>query len=157
MTFREFLQEKAAEEHQPERRQRREEWIAAVTQLMRDIRAWLAESDPDGILDVVPITVQVAEPALGYYDAPALKIGVGNHRAVHVQPVGRDALGLVGRHLETGVRAEGRVDVTRGVDKYILYRVFQDGQPRWYALDAYFKATPLDRTRLEEILQDLLS
>ena len=34
MTFREFLEKKALEQHHPERKKRREEWIAAVERLL---------------------------------------------------------------------------------------------------------------------------
>src|SRR5437660_12782519 len=95
-TFQEFLQKKAIEERQPERRKRREEWIAAVNRLLDQLRAWLAESDPDQVLDIIPIRERAAEPALGAYDVPALKIGIGE-AAVHVTPMGRDALGVIHR------------------------------------------------------------
>jgi hypothetical protein len=156
MTFREFLKRKAEEERQAERRQRRDEWVAAVGRLIQQVRTWLEESDPEHFLDIVPQEVEKVEQGLGLYKAPGLKIGVGD-AAVRVVPVGRNAVGLVGPQGDDGVRAEGRVDITDGVRKYILYRTVKDGQEAWYALDEEFKAAPLDRTRLEAILQDLLS
>jgi hypothetical protein len=155
MTFQEFLHKKAAEQHQHERRQRRDEWIAAVGRLFDQIRAWLAEADPDHLLDVVPLEVQSIEASLGVYNIPSLKIGVGDS-SVQIVPRGRDALGIVGGPGGLGIRAEGRVDITDGVRKYILYRSLQDGQERWFLLDQDFRPHPLDRARLEAALQDLL-
>jgi hypothetical protein len=156
MTFREFLEKKAQGQRQSERRERRDEWVAAVGRLIAQLRAWLTESDPDRLLDVVPLEVEKAEPDLGTYTVPSLKIGVGDV-AVRVEPVGRNAVGVVRPRGDPSVRAEGRVDVTDGVRKYILYRTLKDGKESWYALDERFEATPLDRGRLEAILQDLLS
>src|SRR3954467_291894 len=95
MTFREFLQKKAGEQRDIQRRQRREEWVAAVGQLMDQLRAWLAESDPDHLLDVVPLEVEKVEPGLGFYQVPSLKVGVGD-ASVQVMPVGRNVVGVVG-------------------------------------------------------------
>jgi hypothetical protein len=156
MTFREFLRHKADEQRQPERRQRREEWIAAIGRLLDQLRAWLAESDPEHLLDVVQLELEKVEPGLGLDKAPSLEIGVGDAK-VRVVPVGRNVVGAVDAHGNGGARAEGRVDVTDGVRKYILYRVIRDGQDHWYALNEAFKATPLDRERLEAILQDLFA
>ncbi len=155
-TFQQFLEKFAKEQRQPERRQRRDEWIAAVGRLIEQIRAWLAESDPHQLLDVIPFEVEKWEPALGKYKIPSLKIGVGEE-AVRVDPMGRDAVGVVKRLGENGLKAEGRVDITDGVRKYILYRTLEGGEERWYVLDERFEPAPLDRARLEAILQDLLS
>jgi hypothetical protein len=155
MTFQEVLHKKAAEQQQPFRRQRRDEWIGAVGRLLDQVRAWLAESDPEHLLDVVPLQIQTIEPGLGVFNIPSLKIGVGDS-SIQVVPVGRFALGVVGIRGGPGVRAEGRVDITDGVRKHILYRILQDGQERWYVQVGDFEARPLDRSRLEDILQDLL-
>ena len=56
-----------------------------------------------------------------------------------------------------GIPADGRVDITDGIRKYMLYRTLKDGQETWYAVDERFQAAPLDRSRFEAILQDLLS
>ena len=110
----------------------------------------------DNLLDVVPREIDRAEEGLGTYRVPALKVGMGE-AGVQVVPVARNVVGFVGPRGDVGVRAEGRVDVTDGTRKYILYRTLQDGTERWYALDERFEAAPLDRPRLEAILQDLLS
>jgi hypothetical protein len=155
-TFQDFLQRKASEHHHAERREKREEWISAVRRLLDDIRSWLAESDPDRLLDVISYDVERWEPGLGSYTIQALTIGVGD-TAVKVVPVGRDAVGLVSAQGDAGARAEGRVDITDGVRKYILYRTFRDGQQQWHVLNADFHPVPLTRAALENVLQDLLS
>jgi hypothetical protein len=66
-------------------------------------------------------------------------------------------VGVVGPQGDVGIRAEGRVDITDGIRRHILYRTLKDAQEKWYALDERYQAAPLDRTRFEEILQDLLS
>jgi hypothetical protein len=156
MTFSEFLHKKAREEGQIQRREQRDEWITAVDRLMKQICAWLAEADPDKVLDIIRLEFEKVEPGLGVYRVPGLKIGAGDASA-QVVPVGRNAVGLVGRRGDVGERAEGRVDISDGVRKYILYRTLKDGQENWYALDERFEASPFDRGRLEAILVDLLS
>jgi hypothetical protein len=156
MTFQEFLEKQAEQRHHKERRQQREEWIAAVGRLITQLRAWLDEADPTKILDVLPIDTEKAEPGLGLYTIPALKISLGD-ASVQVLPVGGKVLGFVGPNSDGGMRAEGRVDITDGVRRYILYRTLKDGEEQWYALDEHFQPAPLDRPRLERILQDLLS
>jgi hypothetical protein len=151
-TFQEFLDNLAREQGDKERRARRAEWIAAVDRLLAQLRTWLAESDPKKVLEVIPLEVEKAEPGLGAYTIASLQIGVGR-RSVQVDPMGRNAVGLVASRIP----AEGRVDITDGVRRYILYRTLQEGKVSWYVLNERFEATPLDRARLEAILQDLLS
>jgi hypothetical protein len=155
-TFPEFLENLAQKQRQPERRQRRDEWIAAVSRLFERLRAWLTESDPARWLDVIPLEIERTEPSLGRYPIQSLQIGVGDV-SVQVVPIGRDALGVVHDKEHGELRAQGRVDISDGVRKYILYRTLHDGQEQWYVLDEDFRAAPLDRGRLEAILQDLLS
>ncbi len=156
MTFREFLETKAQQRQHKERRERREEWIAAVGRLIGQMRGWLAESDPAGVLEVLPMEVERAEPGLGTYRVQSLKVRLGES-AVEVMPVGRNAVGTVAPSGEIAMHAEGRVDITDGVRRYILYRTLKDEREGWFVLDERFRAAPLDRARLEEILQDLLS
>jgi hypothetical protein len=155
MTFQQFLESRAKQINPKERRERQEEWVAAVGRLIDKLCAWLTESDPKQLLDVVPLQIERAEPGLGAYTVKSLKIGLGD-AAVQVVPVGRNVIGVVEVPGQAGVPAEGRVDITDGTRRYILYRTLTDGQERWYALDERFQATPLDRGRLEAILQDLL-
>jgi hypothetical protein len=156
ITFREFLHQKAQEERESQRRERREEWTAAVDRLMKQLRAWLEQSDPEKVLELIPLEFDKAEQGLGLYRVPGLRISAGEASA-QVVPVGRNVVGLVGPRGDAGVRADGRVDITDGTRKYILYRTLAEGQEKWYVLDERFNPTPLDQGRLEAILLDLLS
>jgi len=156
MTFQEFLRKKAEELGQDSLRQRKNEWVAAVERLMDTIRGWLYEADPDGTLLVNVEKRERGEPGLGRYVVPSLRIELGEN-VVHVLPTARNVMGLVAAPGESEQRAQGRVDITDGGERYILYRTFKDGQESWYALDESFKAAPFDRKRLEAILLDLLS
>lgn len=155
--FRDFLAKKATEQNHPQRKRRREEWIAAVERLFAQIQTWLSESDPDRLLDIIPFKIYTSEPALGGYEISALKIGVGD-AAVEIRPMGRDAFGLI-RQGNGGVelKAEGRIDISAGGRKYILYRSLEGGKESWYALDEAFRPQPFNRAELEAILQDLLT
>ncbi len=156
MTFQEFLKQKADQEGSQERREQREEWLAAVSRLLNQVRDYLRDSDPEGILELVPIEIQKVEPNLGVYNIAGLKIRLGE-ATVEVLPIGRHVVGTVQPQGQSERRAEGRVDITDGVRKSILYRTCQENQERWYALDEQFRAAPFDQKRLEVILQDLLS
>src|SRR5262249_38714300 len=133
-----------------------EEWLAALGRLFGRLRAWLDRSDPDKVLDVAQFEEVRYEPGLGSYPMPVLRIGVGE-ASVQVVPMGRNAVGLVSPPGQPGVKAEGRVDITDGVRKYILYRTLPNGQEQWHVLGEDFQARPLDQERLEKILQDLLA
>src|SRR5258708_3711346 len=109
--LREFLEKKAGEMSQDERRKRREDWLAAVGRLVAQLRAWLREADEKSLLEIAPLDVEKLEQGLGAYKAEGLRITLGDS-AVQVVPVGRNVVGFVGDGGDAGVRAEGRVDIT---------------------------------------------
>jgi hypothetical protein len=154
-TFQDFLKDKANEINQDTRRKRRDEWLAAVNRLIAQLREWLKEADPDAFLAVVPFEIEKREEALGFYQAPGLSIRLGASE-VKVVPVARNVVGTVGPGDKGGMRGEGRVDITDGARKYMLYRTLQDGE-RWHVLDAHYEPAPLDKARFEAVLRDLLS
>ncbi len=154
-SFQEFLHRKAEEQGQSSARERRDEWIAAVDRLTRQIEGWLRESDPEGVLDLIPVTFDKAEKGLGPYKIDGLQVGVGELSA-RVVPVARNVVGSP-RIMGDGARLAGRVDITDGIKKYVLRRVLKDGSETWEVLDDHFGAAPFDRDRLESILQDLLA
>jgi hypothetical protein len=51
----------------------------------------------------------------------------------------------------------GRVDVTNGERKHLLFRVVDGNHDHWYAMGEKTEVDSLDRHRLEAILQDLMS
>ena len=155
-TFREFLQEKAREDDQRERLGRREEWVTSVSRLIRQVRQWLEEADTEKLLIVSEPLYDKREQGLGTYRVPGLDIGLGDS-LVKIIPVGRNATGVVGPKDGPGVLAQGRVDISDGMRKYLLLRTLEEGRDQWHALDERFEATLLDRARFEEIMHDLLS
>jgi hypothetical protein len=154
-SFQEFLHKKAEEQRQFSRRDLRDEWILAVDRLTSLIANWLHESDPEGLLDLIPIAFYKAEKGLGAYKISGLQIGVGDLTA-KVVPVARNVVGS-SRIQGDGTQLAGRVDITNGINKYILRRILKGGVESWEVLDEQFSSAPFDRARLESILQDLLS
>jgi hypothetical protein len=155
-TLREFLRDKAREDDQRERLQRREEWLTAVNHLIRQLRAWLEAVDSEKLLMIYDQEYDKLEQGLGMYKVSGLNVGLRDS-LVKIIPVSRNVVASVESKGDAGVRAEGRVDISDGLRKYILYRTLRDGRDRWYALDEQYKATLLDQARFEEIMQDLLS
>ena len=154
-SFQEFLHKKAEEQGQTSRRERRDEWVLAVNRLYDQILGWLREADPDGLLELIPLSFNKAEKGLGPYKVQGLQIGMGD-LSVQVLPVARNVVGSP-RIMGDGAQLAGRVDITDGIKKYVLRRVLKDGAESWEVLDDHFDAAPLDRARLESILQDLLA
>src|SRR5262249_22205502 len=158
LRFQDWLQKKAEESGSPDVVRRRDEWVTALKRLHDQIVAWLNESDPRGLLAVERFEVARTDPILGTYDAPAIRIRVGDE-SVDVLPMGRDAFSTyVFRDSGVGAGAGGgRVDITNGVRKYILYREVRADGDTWHVLDDREPLAILDRERLEDIIQDLLS
>jgi hypothetical protein len=164
--FEEFLKKKSEGSGLKERRANRDEWLGALNRLLGQVRDWLQEADEEGLLEIVPYLVQSVEKRLGIYDAPAIKIRVGNGQ-VDFLPVGRFSIGPISESIMEGVlgvvtsgeRAPiaGRVDITNGERKYLLLRAIDGGQDRWYAANQRTHVVPFDKNLLEDILQDLLS
>jgi hypothetical protein len=156
-SFREFLKTKADETGVKDRHRRRGEWLGAIHRLLDQIRDWLRESDPEGVLDIEPYEVSRTEHDLGTYDAPALKIRLGAGE-VSVVPMGRDVPFMAIRGA-SGAATEfaGRVDISDGFRKYNIYREVSEGKDLWQVRDDMNIFTYLDAESLGRILQDLLS
>jgi len=75
-TFKEFLREQAAKEAAQATKAKDvvDEWRTAVEKLFRQMRAWLAESDPDGVIEIKEQQQEVREPGLGRYHVPRLDL-----------------------------------------------------------------------------------
>lgn len=155
LSFREFLDRKAREEDQNGLRKRKEEWIASVRRLVEQIQAWLQEADLDHKLEVTSFLPMKVEQGLGAYHALGLRITLAGS-TVEVIPVGRNIVGAVGPRGDVGLRAEGRVDITDGARKYMLFRTLGDRE-RWFVVDERYEASELERDRFLAILEDLLS
>ncbi|MBY0528499.1 MAG: hypothetical protein K2R98_34230 [Gemmataceae bacterium] len=157
MTLREFLLKNAPREEM-RRRQSREEWIVAVDRLLAQLRTWLADSQTAELLDLEPLAFEKREQFLGTYHIKGLAIHFGE-RTVKVVPVGRAVLAHLGPYAEPGhENAEGRVDITNGAYKYLVYRKLNDAaEEQWLVQDERSDIRPLDREQFEAILQALLS
>jgi hypothetical protein len=157
MTLREFLLKNAPRaEEAKRRRQRRDEWIAAVGRLLAQLRAWLADAGTADLIDLEPLPYEIREQ-MGAYDIRGLAIHFGES-TVKVVPIARNVLAHLGAYAEPGhERAEGRVDITNGYYKYHLYRKLTDAGEQWLVQDEHGEIRPLDRERFEAILKDLFS
>jgi hypothetical protein len=156
-SFTEFLRRKGEEFHVRERHGRRSEWLGAINSLYDQIREWLREADPEGLLDIVSYEVSRTEPKLGTYEAPALKIQLGPAE-VHIKPTGREVPFMAIRGA-SGAPTEfsGRVDITDGLREYNFYRERHHEGDRWQIPDERNRFTYLNRQVFERILEELLS
>jgi hypothetical protein len=157
MTLREFLRQNAPRD-EIRRRRWREDWITSVDRLLKQLRDWLTEADEAHLLDLETLELDKREQGLGSYRIKGLAIHFGEH-TVKVMPVGRNALAHLGPYAEPGhEKAEGRVDITNGTDKYHLYRKLNDaGEEQWLIQDERFGIRRFDREQFENILQALLA
>jgi hypothetical protein len=165
-SFQEFLRQKVEGSDWKNRKRLRSDWLDALNRLLAQIREWLREADPEGVLEFVTYEVERVEERLGVYDAPALQIRL-NTESADILPVGRfvalpftiqNLLSVPSNQQAWGHLSGGRVDITDGERKHILLRSLQDGQDRWYAvMKGEISPLPFDRARLEAILEDLLA
>jgi hypothetical protein len=159
MTLREFLLGNAPSvEKERQRRQARDEWIAAVSRLLAQMRDWLTEAGAADLLDLRPLEIGRREQSLGAYVAPGLAIHFGE-RTVKVEPIARAVLAPRALAPESGrPRADGRVDVTNdGYIRYHLYRKLNPDGEQWFVQDERSSIRPLNKELFEEILQELLA
>jgi len=111
------------------------EWLIAVAALFDQLEAWLKVADPEGRIKAERGTREVNEPGLGRYSIPDLnlrafgiwigaipKAGVTIRTAKPMQP-GADQ------------RATGRVDITNGIRRYVLYRFPSGDNDEWFIHD----------------------
>lgn len=155
LSFREFLQERAAKQQNPLRKQLREEWLASLSRLFDQLIAWVAELDPDHVLEVSRTEFRHWEPSLGEYSVPILELYLGDE-LIRFYPKARILHGTVDVRGDSRLPAAGYVDIICRLSNRRLYRAFKDGKEGWYAVDDRWKADPLDRDHFEAILRDVL-
>jgi hypothetical protein len=136
---------------------KRDEWVGAVDRLKVRIQNWLAEDDPRQLLQIGRLPFHLRERGIGSYRIDGLSIGLGP-REVRLEPVARNVAGSVAT---TGAismpRAFGRVDLTNGLEKYLIFRDAVEPEDRWRILDEdRHEARPFDRQSFEDALRDLL-
>jgi hypothetical protein len=157
-TLAEFLKEQSEKLRggAPERAKNREEWVAAVERLIRQIEGWLREADPEKVLEVERTAVELGERQLGRYTAPGLTITLGSERA-QVRPGTRYGMGPMSDDGLTRGRSQGRVDLTDGVQTYRLYRYVEPGEEWWVIVDdEHYIPKRFDRPAFEAALVSLL-
>src|SRR5947208_7363602 len=100
MTLREFLARNAPAD-EVRRRKARQEWVAAVDRLLKQLRDWVADADASGVLEIEPLQFDKREQGLGAYRIAGLGVNFGE-RSVKVVPVGRTVLAHLGPYAEAG-------------------------------------------------------
>jgi len=135
-TFKEFLQQQA-KKHQAEVGAGKaiiDEWRTAIQHLFSQIREWLKESDPEGVVEIVESQEDVREPGLGRYRVPRLDLNVFG-KWIGIIPKARRTVGTAKPPQKSAPeRAEGRVDITDEMRRYVLYR-FREGDKDVWLID----------------------
>ena len=156
--FREWLAKEAERERDSANQAKViEEWTDSVLDLFTQMIRWLAEDDTEKLFLVETGKLKKDEQGLGAYEVAAIRFSLSS-RHVDLIPIGRNIVGGIGKHGDIGFRSEGRVDMTNGADKYLLYRVVTEEGKEWMIVDdVNYEIRRLTRTAFEEALQDLLS
>lgn len=133
-----------------------EDWRTAIERLFAQMRSWLKESDAQGFIEIKESPQNITEPGLGRYQIPRLDLYTF-----------RQWIGIIPKALRTMAsakpprksapeRADGRVDITDEVRRYILYRFREDGQDVWMIDDMESEPKPFDRETFENVLMSYL-
>ena len=156
--FKEWLaQQAAADRSEASSQQVIDAWTGEVSSLFNQVERWLDQDDPQQVLRRRASRIARHEQDLGRYEAPALSVSLRN-RTVDLIPIARNVVGAVGARGNLGIRIEGRVDMTNGADKYMLYRAVYPAGPKWVIVDDdTYTVRDLDKETFEEVLQALLS
>ncbi len=137
--------------------QTRAEWLTSLDRLIAQVRDWLKEADPDGEhLKIEEERHALDEEAIGAYEAPGLSITLGATR-VRLVPIARY---VSGTYSDAGkfaiIRAYGRVDLTNGIEKHLIFRE-RFGPDGWCIVEYQgFEKAPFNRATFEAALKTLL-
>ena len=158
-TLKEFLAERAEIEHgrADEKKAIQQEWIGAVRRLIQQIKDWLADSDTNHLLEIAESSHELREMDVGVYTAPGLVVRE-EAREVRILPVARMVVGplLVDSSIRM-TRAFGRVDLTDGGEKFMLFRTQKDPSDEWMIVeDRGYTVTKFNRQTFEEAMLRLL-
>jgi hypothetical protein len=131
--FSEFLQQKA-KKHAAEAtagKATTDEWRTSITQLFKQIRVWLKESDPEGLIVIEEGQQEITEPGLGRYRVPRLDLNAFG-KWIGIIPKARRTVGTAKPQPQSPPqRAEGRIDITDELRRYVLYRFRKDAGDAW--------------------------
>ena len=111
-----------------------EEWRSSIERLFSQIREWLKVSDPDGVIEIDENEEYVNEPGLGRYRVPRLNLRVLG-KWIGIIPKARRTVGSA-KPPQKSVpeRADGRIDITDELRRYVLYR-FREGERDVWIID----------------------
>jgi hypothetical protein len=158
-TLQEFLKERAdrIREGHSEKLRLQNEWIQAVDRLIRQIRQWLSDADSQNILEFFENSIQLRETDVGVYLVKRLTIRL-EAQEVHVIPIARNAVGPVVSSGSTHRgRSFGRVDITDGVNKFLLFRTQIQPDDRWVIVnDENYIMRELNEESFASAMQSLL-
>jgi hypothetical protein len=132
--FKEFLHEQALK-HQAEAEAAKAavaEWRAAINALFHQLRQWLKESDPDGLIEIEDSEQEIKEPGLGRYKVPRLNLQVFG-KWIGIIPKAYRSVGIAKPPRKNAPEhAKGRIDITDELRRYVLYRFQENGSDVWY-------------------------
>jgi hypothetical protein len=121
------------------------------------VRAWLSDSDPDGIIKAQEKEEEVTEPSLGRYSVPRLDLRIFG-KWIGIIPKAR--MTVASAHppqRAADERATGRVDITDELRRYVLYRFTrQGGGDEWLIDDLRSGPKPLTQEAFESALMSYL-
>jgi hypothetical protein len=154
-----FLHKKAAEYNQMAQENQRviQEWCSAVERLHNEILEWLAQSDPEGIIQPERTQVKISEPGLGQYQVQRLNLHAFG-KWIGILPKARlNMKNAPPPQKSVPANAVGRMDITDEVRRYVLYRIQNGEEYKWVIDDlTSSEPLPLDRPRFEEALLSYL-
>jgi hypothetical protein len=157
-SFKDFLRQQA-EKHQAEVRAGKatvDEWRTAVERLFVQIRTWLKESDPEGLIEIKEGQHDVTEPGLGRYHIPRLDLRAFG-KWVGIIPKARRTVGTAKPPQKSAPeRADGRVDMTDELRRFVLYRFEEGDRDVWLIDDLESEPKPLDQEAFERALASYL-
>jgi hypothetical protein len=158
--FKQFLQEQASK-HLAEAKAGKatvEEWRTSVEKLFANIREWLKESDSDAVIEIKETEEDVNEPGLGRYRVPRLDLRVFG-KWVGVIPKARRTVGTAKPPRKSAPeQAQGRVDITDELRRFVLYR-FAEGDRDVWVIDGLSDADvprPFDQEAFEKALMSYI-
>jgi hypothetical protein len=157
-TFKDFLREQAEKYHAEGQSAKAtlEEWRGAIERLFAQLSAWLKEDDPGGVIEIERSQWEVTEPGLGRYRIPRLDLRAFG-KWIGIIPKARHTVGRASPPQKSAPqRADGRVDITDELRRYVLYRFREDGRDSWVIDDYESDPKPLDKEAFERALMSYL-
>jgi hypothetical protein len=157
MTLREFLAMNAPADD-VRRRKTREEWIAAVDRLLKQMREWVTDADASRVLELEPLQFDKREQGLGAYRIAGLGINFGE------RSVQGDAGRPDGSRPPRSIRRSRTPECGRARGHYqrlpqilSVSQADRQREEQWLAQREGSGLQPLNRERFEAILQELLA